>query len=354
VQDELDPLSLARRRVLGVGVMVSISLLQLTAEYLGTHDRGRLLSKGLVLLLGLPVVAEVASRGFRLSARKRRNPVPLLVAGAVASGLLFSGLLSCVRTASGVWPLLRPQHALGVVDAARIGFALGVASFGLWALAFVVPFAAEDARIRALEADRLRTLAELAQLRSYLEPHFLLNTLSAVSGLVAEDPREACRLLAALGELLRDARQADDEMQPLHQEIRWLERYAHILEVRHAGQVAFRWEVDGKVRQALLPRLLLQPLVENAVQHGALMRARGGEILVRAELQPGPRLVCTVEDNGPGVPEGAPRQGAFGLLAVRRRLALRYADRASLRLESSSAGTRSVVEVPLQGVEAPS
>jgi LytS/YehU family sensor histidine kinase len=94
-----------------------------------------------------------------------------------------------------------------------------------------------------------------------------------------------------------------------------------------------------------LPRLLLQPLVENAVNHGALMRRGGGEVTVSARLD-GERLVCTIEDNGPGFRDGASRPGAFGIASVRRRLALRYADAASLRLESSPVGTRSIVEVP--------
>jgi LytS/YehU family sensor histidine kinase len=93
---------------------------------------------------------------------------------------------------------------------------------------------------------------------------------------------------------------------------------------------------------------LLQPLVENAVKHGALMRAGGGQITVRIELGEGPKLICTIEDNGPGVPARATRPGAFGLVSVRRRLALRYSDAATLRIESSPAGTRSVVELPLE------
>jgi LytS/YehU family sensor histidine kinase len=83
------------------------------------------------------------------------------------------------------------------------------------------------------------------------------------------------------------------------------------------------------------------------VKHGALMRAGGGEITVRAEIA-GPKLVCTVEDNGPGLPDPPIRPGAFGLLSVRRRLALRYAGAASLRLESSANGTHSIVELPFE------
>src|SRR5437899_11977905 len=136
-------------------------------------------------------------------------------------------------------------------------------------------------------------------------------------------------------------------MQTFDVDLEWVRRYTQILESRHAGHLAFRWEIGDGTPRALLPRLLLQPLVENAVKHGALMRAGGGEITVRTQLD-GPRLVCTVEDNGPGVPKSATRPGAFGLVSVRRRLALRYADAGSLRLESSPAGPRSIVELPVE------
>src|SRR5262249_60636263 len=78
------------------------------------------------------------------------------------------------------------------------------------------------------------------------------------------------------------------------------------------------------------------------------MRAGGGEITLRTELIDGGRLVCTIQDKGPGVPAGQARPGGFGLLSVRRRLALRYADAASFRVESSPAGTRCIVELPLE------
>ena len=217
--------------------------------------------------------------------------------------------------------------------------------FGLWALGFVYPFAVESAGVRALEAQQLRSEAELAHLRAHLEPHFLLNTLNAIAGLVTEDPREARRLLVCLGDLLRDAVQETSELQRLDKQIAWLRRYAQILEARHHGALCFRWDVAPDVHQAMLPRLLLQPLVENAVKHGALRRGDGaGEVVVRASRRGDGVLVCVIEDNGPGMPDADVRAGAFGLQAVRRRLELE-AHHASLRLESSSAGTRSIVEI---------
>jgi len=91
--------------------------------------------------------------------------------------------------------------------------------------------------------------------------------------------------------------------------------------------------------------LLLQPLVENAVKHGALMRDDGaGEVIVRASRRDDGALVCMVEDNGPGLPNSEVRAGAFGLQSVRRRLELESAH-GSLRFESSRLGTRSIVEI---------
>ncbi|MDB5215122.1 MAG: hypothetical protein JWO86_3049 [Myxococcaceae bacterium] len=327
--------------------MGSIALLQLVTEYLTTHDDGRFLSKLTVLVVGLPLVVAWASAFTRWWTAERRNgSIVALAVGAFVSGALFAALLSAVRLVGLSIERLQPHTgAWGAIDVMRIGFTMGLTNFALWALGFVFPFAAEDARVRALESEKLRTEAELARLRAHLEPHFLLNTLSAVSGLVTEDPRLARRMLATLGELLRDSLRSNSETQTLDEQLAWLRRYAQILEVRHAGQLEFRWETEADVNAAELPWLLLQPLVENAVKHGALMRRGGGNVTVTTKRE-GEKLVCIVEDNGPGVPAGETRAGAFGLASVRRRLALRYGDDASLELESSPSGTRSIVEMP--------
>lgn len=338
-----------RRRTLGLCVITLVPLLQYSTEYLGNHDLERFLSKLLLLSIGCPLLLWGTSTGFPWAMRRRISAPVLLSAGMLLAGTGFATLLLAIHTAGVSFDIAWLQvRTWALKDVIRVGFVMGMTNFSLWALAFVFPFAVEDARVRALEAEKLRTVAELAQLRAHLEPHFLLNTLNAIAGLVTEDPRGARRLLASLGDLLRDSLNEEDEMQTLDEQIQWLQRYAHILEVRHAGHLAFRWEVEGGTRRALLPRLLLQPLVENAVKHGALRCPRGGEITVRAEVVNMKKLVCTIEDNGPGLPAGETRPGAFGLMAVRRRLELRYSDTASLRLESSSSGARSVVELPLQ------
>jgi signal transduction histidine kinase len=334
---------------LGICVMTIVPLLYIATEYLGTGDHGRTVSKIAASIIGLPILIWASSAGLRWAAVKRFRPLWLLVGGMLSAGMLYAMLLYGMHVASFFIAILQPATgAWGPFAALRVGFAMGVTNFGLWALAFVFPFAIEDARFRALEAQQLRTAAELARLSSHLEPHFLLNTLNAIAGLTTENPRAARRLLASLGDLLRDSLRDEGEMQPLGEQIDWLRNYAQILEERHAGQLAFAWKVAAETRAALLPRLLLQPLVENAVKHGALRRKDGGRIEVRAEVVDAKKLVCTIEDNGLGMPAGKTRPGAFGLLSVRRRLALQYAERASFRLESSASGTRSIVEIPIE------
>jgi LytS/YehU family sensor histidine kinase len=231
----------------------------------------------------------------------------------------------------------------------------------LWMLAFALPSMLEDARFRELEAQKLaaesqqlRSDAELARLRGHLEPHFLLNTLNAIAGLVTEDPRQARRLIAALGELLRDALKNEHDPQPLSEQLAWLKRYAQILEARHRGDLGFTWEIAPETEMQILPRLLLQPLVENAVKHGAL-RAEGPgrvRIAIRAD-EPAQQLVCTIADNGPGAPTGPVREGAFGLESVRRRLQLRYGDKARLSLTRIDGETVAKVEIPVHAPPQP-
>jgi signal transduction histidine kinase len=227
-----------------------------------------------------------------------------------------------------------------------VGVGLGVGA--LWLFVIMTPRLMERARRQAQEVDDLRREAELARLRVHLHPHFLLNTLNAIAGLVTDEPAEARRLIAALGDLVRDALTGGDEPQPFGVEAAWLRRYAEILEVRHRGFLTFRWELADETLATPVPRLLLQPLVENAVKHGALRRREGGTVLVRSERLASGAVRFTVEDDGPGL--GAPGVGpeagtGLGIDLVRRRLALACPG-GNLRYEPIPVGTRAVVELP--------
>jgi LytS/YehU family sensor histidine kinase len=299
--------------------------------------------------LGVLVLLGVLTAVFDLAMRRRVTAgrcFALCATVAVGAGVAESYAAWALDGVLGLgW--IEPWHRSAAV-AARTGVASGVLGMGLFAMAVALPFAASGAR----ETERLRTAAELARLRANLQPHFLFNTLSTVAGLVGEDPREARRLIGTLGDLLRDSFVDADDLQTLDDEIAWLKHYADILETRHRGSIAFQWEIDEATRGVRIPRLLLQPLVENAVKHGALRCAEGGEVTLRTTLAHalGARITCIVEDNGPGPAAGAARHGAMGLDMVTRRLSLKYGRTAEFRLERGGGRTRSIVELPAERV----
>lgn len=342
------PTSRAARRWIGAAVVLLVVLLQAATELLAGHERPRVLLRLGVAALQMPLLMLALSASFEWATRRRLGSIVTLLTGAAIAGALGALFGLFFWKMGEAYPAfrLRPGPVVAPWRSAAWGFLFGQFHFGIWALAFVYPFAVEDARLRAAEAERLKSVADLARLRAHLEPHFLLNTLNAIAGLVTDDPRAARRLLAALGDLLRDATR-EGEMQPASAEIEWLRRYAAILETRYEGAITFRWDIEPRAYELQLPRLLLQPLVENAVKHGALARAEGGEVVVSVRVdEEAEALRCTVADNGPGMGIGPARSGAFGLDAVRKQLALKD-PRATLVIESTPEGTSAVVLWPI-------
>jgi signal transduction histidine kinase len=339
--------ALRPRMAIGVVVVLGVMALQLASDAVSGKESARLVARLVYMACELPLLMAALSMAFGRSLQGRLSAVQGLglgVAISTAFGCVFGLIYGEVALRV---PELRLHYPNGVslVRTTLFGVLNAQMYFGLWSLAFAYPFAVDSARVRALEAARLRSEAELTRLRGHLEPHFLLNTLNAIAGLVTEEPREARRLLSCLGDLLREAVQETSALQPLHKQFAWLRRYGEILEARHRGALRMTWEISPECDAVLMPRLLLQPLVENAVKHGALRRGdREGRVAVRARAVEGGHLVCEVEDNGPGMPDADVRDGAFGLQSVRRRLALE-APGASLRLESSSQGTRWIVDI---------
>jgi signal transduction histidine kinase len=298
------------------------------------------------------VFAELVALNAVFAAALRRRVSGAVALAAVSVAALGSGFAA----ACAAWAVQATFH-VEILGARKVtmthvaweGGIDGIASFGLWAIAIAVPFAVRDANARALESEQLRATAELARLRGHLEPHFVLNTLNAVAGLVVASPAEARDLLGALGDLLRDSLTEGGETQTLGDEVEWLKRYAGILEVRHRGALRFDWDIAEETRKVRVPRLLLQPLLENAVKHGALRRRGGGEVQVHTSLEQGDRVRCVIEDNGPGTDPRLPRPGALGIRLLTRRLEVQYRGLASFHLESAEGVTRAIVELPGDG-----
>jgi signal transduction histidine kinase len=277
--------------------------------------------------------------GPRIGSWARRVVVVLLANTLACSAFAACGYFAVQRL--GLQCAVHPTLLSELGD----GLLASLSLFGLWMLGFRYPDLLRATHLRSLEAERLRARAELTQLRAHLQPHFLRNTLTVVAALVTEDPREARRLIAMLGDLLTESLESADSRQTLDDEVAWLKRYAAILLARHHGSLAFTWDIAPSVRRTAIPRLLLQPLVENAALHGALCRDGDGVVSIRASQwrEGGARVV--VEDNGPGFDPGSRTKGSLGLHLVKRRLELECPG-AGFRIESSPDGTRAVLELP--------
>jgi signal transduction histidine kinase len=166
--------------------------------------------------------------------------------------------------------------------------------------------------------------AQLESLKLQLHPHFLFNTLNTITALINTDPRAAERMVSGLSDLLRlSLRSAPEPEVPLDRELEVLDRYVEIQTVRFKDRLTVAFEIDPSVRRALVPNLILQPLVENAIRHGIAPRAAPGRIEIRATRVDG-RLALRVTDDGVGAAPGVvPREG-IGLSNARARLRSLY------------------------------
>jgi two-component system LytT family sensor kinase len=190
------------------------------------------------------------------------------------------------------------------------------------------------------------TAARLEALQAQLHPHFLFNTLHAVSTLMHRDVEEADEMLARLCDLLRTTLQQPAKMEiALAEELVILEEYLGIMERRFPGRLRLTIDVPPEVRGARVPPLLLQPLVENVLQHG-LDESALTEVRVSVEVTNG-MLKLNVVDNGRGLAPGEPVRLGIGLENTRRRIETLYGKRATLSIGSAvSAGTQVSLVIP--------
>jgi LytS/YehU family sensor histidine kinase len=207
----------------------------------------------------------------------------------------------------------------------------------------------------AVEAQRLR--AELAESRleavtSQLQPHFLFNTLQSISTLIHKDPVAADAMLAKLSDLLRDVlRRSRNVLVTLDEELRMTETYLDLARLRYGERLRVAIDVDGAVRGAAVPVLLLQPLVENALQHGVGQRAAGGFVGIAAQRD-GDRLRLVVSDDGVGLGASRGNGGGTGLANTRERLRHAYGENQSLDLAPRAGGGVEVtIRVPFRPTE---
>ena len=297
---------------------------------------------GLIGTLLTPLVFVLATR-FDLTAG-RAHWLPYLLAHAGASVLLTVVYRALYLTA------LFLVGAPGVT----VSWAAILATVNVWIpMYWMVLFVAyaldyhDKWQRRNVDAVRLEmqlVQAQLQALKQQLNPHFLFNTLNAIATLIGDEPRAAQRMTAKLGEFLRLVLDHTDAQQvPLAEELHFIGLYLDMEQVRFSDRLAVTYAVAPEALPALVPHLLLQPLVENAVRHG-LSAGGTGRLHIQADRR-GEQLVVEVRDSGPGLNPASGR--GVGLENTEQRLRALYGNRYVLALRPApDQGTVVHLELP--------
>ncbi len=303
---------------------------------------------------------------FWLAARattERRNRVTAvltLVVGTLLAAVVVSTIVDAVR--ESVFPIPRRGGFGGGPprDKPWWSFSFGgfqfindtVIAMGVIAGGFARAYSVKS-RARQDQANKLSAqLAEarLEALRRQLDPHFLFNTLNAVSSLVERDPRGVRRMISRLSDLLRHSIEDADEPEiPLSRELALLTQYVELMQVRFQGRLTVTTDIAPDVMDALVPNMILQPLVENAIKHGVEQIEGDGRIGVSVARRDA-QLVVRISDNGPGVRDATSAARAGGGVGVRNtvaRLEQLYGTGQSFALKAGDdGGTVAEVRLP--------
>jgi hypothetical protein len=197
---------------------------------------------------------------------------------------------------------------------------------------------------RLLNLQKSLAEAQLSQLKAQLRPHFLFNALNTISSLMHVDVARADRLLARLGDLLRASLQAgEQDMTPLHEEVRLLELYAQIMQERFEDRVALVWRIAPETANVALPAMLLQPLLENAFKHGVELNPGRVQIEIESRRE-GDKLRILVR-NSPAALARDHREGV-GTRNCRERLQVIYGAAAGLALTQEGDSVQASIVLP--------
>jgi two-component system, LytTR family, sensor kinase len=298
----------------------------------------------------------------------RRFPVDLRpsrlrnLSAHVPSLLFFSAVHHAAYAAALWWPLGGPPPGhrhdsffdfyrasfLGALYANILIYTLVV--IGSQALLYYEGYRAAEASEAQLKAQLAE--ARLRVLKMQLHPHFLFNTLHSINSLVSEDPAAASRMIVRLGDFLRQTlERSDRQFVTLGEEIDFLRCYLDIEQVRFQDRLVVEFDVEPAAASATVPHLILQPIVENAIQHAIAPRAAPGRIRIVAR-RAGESLQLRVLDSGPGIVTSEATKGAnkgLGLANVRARLAQLYGGRHRFELGNADGGGLAVTLVlPLE------
>jgi sensor histidine kinase YesM len=287
----------------------------------------------------------------RLSIRNLMVHVPAIVLfAAVHETLLLAILWSITRSTRGELTTITDYYARHF----GYGFYIDLIIASLIVIGAHALLYYDDFRASELQQSSLKTQLAQAQLRALkmqVHPHFLFNTLHSISSLVLEDPKKANSMIARLGDFLRlTIENSEQQLVTLKEETEFLRCYLDIEQVRFGDRLTVAFELEAQTLSAQVPHLILQPVVENAIQHAIAPRAERGHINIEAKRLDS-LLRVAVSDNGPGITSNAiaPAKKCVGLTNVRTRLQQIYGSDFRFELTNGENGGLTVVmEIPFQ------
>jgi signal transduction histidine kinase len=302
-------------------------------------------------VLSLPAVT--LTRRFNLGGRFWRQRMVLHL---MASGV-FSLLWILVR--AGLAHLLVPLRGVEMPFNDLLRYVL-VATFFFNLIVYWVVVTGTHAvdyyrslrerELRLIELERRLASAKLQALQMQLNPHFLFNALNGIGTLMYRDVELADAMLVKLAELLRHVLEHGfSQRVPLRKELAFLDRYLELEQMRFGDRLRVQREIDPACLDALVPSLLLQPLVENAIKHGVEPLTRPGTVVIRANSPDGLRLEMEVEDDGVGLLATPRKEGTgVGTSNVRSRLVQMYGGRSQFEMgPGCHGGVKVRLEIPL-------
>ena len=213
-----------------------------------------------------------------------------------------------------------------------------------------------QARAREVRSARLETRlmeSQLQALQQQLHPHFLFNTLHAISTLVHHDPEKADTMIERLSDLLRiSLRKVGAQEVELAEELEYLRAYLDIEQVHFGNRLRIEYRIDAAALDVMVPTLILQPLVENAIRHGLEPLVRPGTLTIEAQAD-GDTLWLRVRDDGAGLPKNWKRREGVGLTNSRSRIDRLYGEQAALTVRDNPGGGVLVdIYIPLRASSA--
>jgi len=326
------------------------------AQYVGSAVYGK--EPGYV-----QVIAIAAAAGFLLSAPLRllywrlweRGPAAILIGSPLVCWIVALAWRAIINTAymrivKPEWAMEHPPQPLEIFVGTLSSMALLLCWSGLY---FGVKFyeRLQLEREATLKASALAQEAQLKMLRYQLNPHFLFNTLNAISTLVLDGQNRTANLaVSRLSEFLRYTLDQDPMKKvTLRQELDALNLYLGIEKLRFGDRLRLEFDVDERAESALVPSLLLQPLAENAMKYAISPREEGGSVTIMAGIEGG-QLRLAVADDGPGLPPAAVGGNGrgVGLRNTRERLKVLYGDSHRVEVIDAAPGLRVEMRLPLE------